>query len=192
MRLSSRVVRWSRCLLALPLQKTSKMTLKSALDIQLKLSIFIFQLLNPECKPSDQIICSILRYSDMKARNSSGQTMLYEVISKSESEALAKFLLQLGTDVSYRDWAGRTARDYAEHLNKPKYCELIDNYVLDLVRNENYDVIESYFLRGYDHVTNINNEDGESAFKIAEQLKTNRMTELLKREEKYKVGDILF
>ncbi|KAK3098158.1 hypothetical protein FSP39_016760 [Pinctada imbricata] len=146
-----------------------------------------FHVLNPLCRPSDKILHSILRYSDVNTRNFDGQTLLYDAIAQEECDILIRFLLVKGTNLAYRDRYGRTARDFALHHGKSKYCDIIDDFVVGLVRQDKRDVIEDYFLKGYDHVNDVVDSTGVKASFVAEENKLESMLQLLQREQKYKM-----
>ncbi|XP_076443494.1 uncharacterized protein LOC143281995 [Babylonia areolata] len=115
-----------------------------------------FYVIDPKMKPEDErIIRRVLQDSDLSARNTLGQTVLFEAVQHTVSQALFSFMLSQGCDVAARDRYGRTARDYSQELDKEQYVALIDQHVSSLVHDCNIRCLESLVLRGYDHITDL-------------------------------------
>jgi hypothetical protein len=62
------------------------------------------QVIDPKMRPEDErIIRRILQDSDLCARNTLGQTILFEAVLHEVSEPLFTFMLNQGCDVAARD-----------------------------------------------------------------------------------------
>lgn len=91
----------------------------------------------------------------MSARNPDGQTIVYEAIARDCPDAFIVSLIKYGANIASRDQYGRTARDYAEFVKKPRYCKLIDACVLEMVRVGDVRWVESLLRYGYDHLMDV-------------------------------------
>lgn len=143
-----------------------------------------------EQKPSEEIMYRTLQKSDLSAKNYDGQTILYEVIKHKSSSHLVEFLLKRGINIGARDKNGQTARDFALSLNKKggKYVKMIDQYVIDMVKNSNIQGIEALILQGYDHLLDVIDEKEElGVLSLARLTGSQYMVELLTKVEKSKV-----
>ncbi|XP_063433311.1 uncharacterized protein LOC134715207 [Mytilus trossulus] len=148
-----------------------------------------FQLVCGEQRPSEEIINRTLQKSDLSAKNYDGQTLLYEAIKHRSSSHLVEFLLKRGINIGARDKHGQTARDFALSLNKKgsKYVKMIDQYVLDMVKNSNIQGVEALILQGYDHLLDIIDEKDElGVLSLARLTGSQYMVELLSKVEKSK------
>lgn len=115
-----------------------------------------FYVIDPKIRPEDErIVRRILQDSDLSARNTLGQTVLFEAVQHNVSQPLFSFMLNQGCDVAARDRYGRTARDYSQELDISQYVALIDQYVSSLIQDCNIRCLESLILKGYDHVTDL-------------------------------------
>ncbi|KAK7501668.1 hypothetical protein BaRGS_00007099 [Batillaria attramentaria] len=115
-----------------------------------------FYLLEPKMRPEDERITRhILQQSDLRARNTLGQTLLFEAVQHHVPPSLFSFLLQQGCNVGDRDRYGRTARTFALEMNRQQYADMIDAHVASLVADCNISRLEELVLHGYDHVTDL-------------------------------------
>ena len=68
------------------------------------LFLFSSQLIDPKLRPEDERITRrILQDSNLCARNTLGQTILFEAVQHNVSDSLFTFMLELGCDVAARD-----------------------------------------------------------------------------------------
>lgn len=147
-----------------------------------------FFLIDPKMRPADErIIRRVLQDSNLCARNTLGQTVLFEAVLHEVSEALFSFMLHQGCDVAERDRFGRTARGYAEELGgRERYVVLIDEHVYSLVVDCNINRLESLILRSYDHVTGLEvvrkRMQGDKSSKYSKQLE-ELLSDVNKKQE---------
>lgn len=127
----------------------------------------------------EKITQRVLKGSDLTARDSTGQTILHVAITTNQSESIIKHLLHCGVDLSARDCQGRTARDTAERLNRPRYMRNIDDFVIRLVREKKLEAVEKLILHNYDHVLDIS-EGSKPMTDIAKKSSTRIIFEIVK------------
>ncbi|XP_025078053.1 uncharacterized protein LOC112554486 [Pomacea canaliculata] len=147
-----------------------------------------FYLIHPKLKPPDErIVCCILMRSDLGARNTLGQTILFEAVQHDVSEKLFRFLLEQGCNVAARDRYGRTVRDYCDELGKTSYITLVDEYVASLVADCNISLLEKLILQGYDRVTDLKASHDGKTFGGQESKQLNELlAEAGKKQKKVK------
>lgn len=115
-----------------------------------------FYLLDPKLRPEDERITRyVLQYCDLCARNTLGQTLLFEAVQHNVALTIFSSLLQQGTNVAARDRYGRTARDLAVELQRHQFVTMIDAHIASLVNECNISRLEELVLMGYDHVTDL-------------------------------------
>lgn len=127
----------------------------------------------------DKVIERLFQGSDLDARNMDGQTVLFEIIKYKETENIARSVLAAGVSISARDRFGRTARDYAQALNLPVYMKLIDEQVLRLIKNKQFDAVEKLILENYSF-TGIKDSSGKSAAEYAKKHSSRQVFEVVK------------
>ena len=104
------------------------------------------QVLDSPFRPREnKTVIRILQGSDLAARNTEGQTILFEAIAREEPEEIISAILSAGVNVASRDMHGMTARDFAVRLQRPNYVKLIDNHVLKLIKSKDFLKV-SHFL----------------------------------------------
>jgi ankyrin repeat protein len=72
----------------------------------------------------------------MNARNTLGQTILFEAIARDEEEGIISAILASGVNVASRDSNGMTARDLAVRLQRHRCVRLIDSQVLKVIKSK--------------------------------------------------------
>ena len=146
------------------------------------IKIVCFQLLckDKEQRPPDSVVHKILIESDILLKNESGQTLLFKAIACDYSEQFIRALFKYGIDIATRDRKGRTAHDYAEVLKKTKYFEILDDYVISLVKEGRVDLLEALLLQGYDHILDITDGRGFNIFQIINENSIPSKEEVLK------------
>lgn len=92
---------------------------------------------------------------------------MFEAISQNSSEVMMNFLLHQGMRIGLRDKHGLTAYDFAKKEKKENYCKMLDNHVINLVRDCDIPCIEDLILLGYDRLMKAKDKDGVSALGIA-------------------------
>ncbi|XP_071118626.1 uncharacterized protein [Haliotis cracherodii] len=139
-----------------------------------------FHVLTSQFRPrDDKVIERLFQGSDLDARNMDGQTVLFEIIKYKETENIARSVLAAGVSISARDRFGRTARDYAQALNLPVYMKLIDEQVLRLIKNKQFDAVEKLILENYSF-TGIKDSSGKSAAEYAKKHSSRQVFEVVK------------
>ena len=129
----------------------------------------------------------MLRDCDLTARDSSGQSILHVAVNTNQSETIIKHLLNNGVDLAARDSQGRTARDLAEKLNRPKYTRLIDEHVIRMVKDKRFEPIERLILHNYDHLLDVC--DGtKTLVDIAKKSSSRNIYEIIKLTAPIQVG----
>lgn len=119
-----------------------------------------------EHRPPDSVVHKILIASDISVRNQHGQTLLFKAIECDYSEVFIRALFKYGVDIAARDRKGRTAYDYADYLKKTKYFDVLDDYIICLLKEARVDLVESLLLQGYDHILDITDRKGFNIFQI--------------------------
>lgn len=145
-----------------------------------------FQVLGDIMKPTDPIIHRVLEASDLSARNSEGQTIVYEAIARDFSENFIISLFKYGANIASRDKHGRTARDYAESIDKPHYCRLIDTCVVEMVKECNMEGVEELLRHGYDHLLDVRDKDTSNSIVDIAWARSSAMGRLLRKTEAVK------
>lgn len=92
---------------------------------------------------------------------------MFEAISQNSSEVMMNFLLHQGMRIGLRDKHGLTAYDFAKKEKKENYCKMLDNHVINLVRDCDIPRIEDLIILGYDRLMKAKDKDGVSALGIA-------------------------
>ena len=108
---------------------------------------FSLQILDSPLRPHEnKTVIRVLQGSNLSARNTLGQTILFEAMARDEPEDIISAILAGGVNVAARDVHGSTARDFATKLQKPNYVRLIDNHVLKLIKNKDFLKVRKYFI----------------------------------------------
>ena len=114
-------------------------------------------------------------------RDGNGRTILFEAISQNSSEVVINFLLSHGMRIGMRDKHGFTAYDLAKKENKGHYCKMLDNHVINLVRDCDMTRIEDLILLGYDRLLKAIDKDGITALGIARNGESLQLKETLNK-----------
>ncbi|CAC5401923.1 unnamed protein product [Mytilus coruscus] len=88
-----------------------------------------------------------------KEKDSKGQTELHRLAAQEGADM--RTLINMGYSIAERDADQRTARDLAEVAGITDNVQAIDNYVRDLLKEENVDELEQLVLEGYDKLESI-------------------------------------
>ena len=121
------------------------------------------------------IVNRVIRSSNLRRTNHKGQTILFEAIKEGMSIEFVKGLLKRGVDITWRDYKGRTARDFAEDMLGEEYIEVLDRHVLQVVRERNLKKLYYFITRGYDHLSSIiYSSNNAEALEIAHDLREKR------------------
>ncbi|XP_049824181.1 uncharacterized protein LOC109601570 [Aethina tumida] len=95
------------------------------------------------------------------SRDEHGQSMLHFAAARAHGRnALFQLLLETEINVAYRDELYRTARDISIQANISENTEEIDRYVLHIASKGDTDKLVELLLDGYDHITDIVDQDG--------------------------------
>lgn len=140
----------------------------------------VFQLFCGLGAPYDEKITQrVLRGSDLTARDSTGQTILHVAVATNQSESNFKCLLNNNVDIAARDCKGRTARDLAEKLNRPKFVRLLDEHIIKLVKEKRFEPLESLILHNYDHILDVT-EGTRTLTEVAKRSSTKQIYEIVR------------
>ncbi|XP_035829763.1 uncharacterized protein LOC101849275 [Aplysia californica] len=141
----------------------------------------VFHLLDSMYRPKEtRTVHRILEGADVSVRNSLGQTLLFQAIATEESLETVAILLRKGVNIGARDNLGRTARDFAENLQKPGYIKAIDEQVIQFVKKKDFPQIERLLLEGYDHLTDLKDSHGRSIVDIAKKFSSRQIYEVIR------------
>ncbi|VDI70888.1 Hypothetical predicted protein [Mytilus galloprovincialis] len=88
-----------------------------------------------------------------KEKDSKGQTELHRLAAQEGADM--RTLINMGYSIAERDADQKTARDIAEVAGITDNVQAIDNYVRDLLKEENVDELEQLVLEGYDKLESI-------------------------------------
>ncbi|KAF5298175.1 hypothetical protein FQA39_LY02599 [Lamprigera yunnana] len=109
------------------------------------------------------------------SRDEHGQSMLHFAAARSHGRnALFQLLVETEINLSYRDELYRTARDISIQANIPENTNEIDRYILHIACNGETDKLVELLLNGYDHITDVVDEDD---IPIIEAVSTKGQTE---------------
>ncbi|GLG96928.1 uncharacterized protein GBIM_03799 [Gryllus bimaculatus] len=93
--------------------------------------------------------------------------------------ALLQLLLETRLNVGYRDELYRTARDVAAQAANPDNIRDIDRWVLHLAAHGETQRLTELLLEGYDHLVDVEDDDGASIVAVADERKQHETLELL-------------
>ncbi|XP_064210784.1 uncharacterized protein LOC660320 isoform X3 [Tribolium castaneum] len=95
------------------------------------------------------------------SRDEHGQSMLHFAAARAHGRnALYQLLVETEINVAYRDELYRTARDISIQANIPENTIEIDRYVMSIATKGDTDKLVELLLDGYDHITDIVDENG--------------------------------
>ncbi|XP_044261810.1 uncharacterized protein LOC123009499 [Tribolium madens] len=95
------------------------------------------------------------------SRDEHGQSMLHFAAARAHGRnALFQLLTETEINVAYRDELYRTARDISIQANIPENTIEIDRYVMSIATKGDTDKLVELLLDGYDHITDIVDENG--------------------------------
>ncbi|XP_044754262.1 uncharacterized protein LOC123313440 isoform X2 [Coccinella septempunctata] len=98
-------------------------------------------------------------------RDEHGQSMLHFAAARAHGRnALFQLLLESEINVAFRDELYRTARDISIQANVPENTVEIDRYVMHIATKGETDKLVELLLDGYDHITDIVDEDNTPIF----------------------------
>ncbi|KAG5684638.1 hypothetical protein PVAND_013858 [Polypedilum vanderplanki] len=104
----------------------------------------------------------------MDERDEHGQSMLHFAAARQHGKnALFQLIEESGVSLTYRDEIYRTARDVSLQASQPDNCKEIDRYVLSLAARGDYETFVTMLLDGYDHIIDVNDNDGVSIAQVA-------------------------
>lgn len=108
------------------------------------------------------------------SRDEHGQSMLHFAAARAHGRnALFQLLLETEINVAYRDELYRTARDISIQANIPENTVEIDRYVLHIATKGDTDKLVELLLDGYDHITDISDEDNTPIFEAVSNENQN-------------------
>ena len=106
----------------------------------------------------------------MNLRDQNGRTLLFKAIANDYSNQFIKALFKYGVNITSRDSCGRTARDFAETMKKPKYFNVIDEEIISIVASGDLEKLQQLVLQGYDHILDITDKQGFNMLSIIQRL----------------------
>ncbi|XP_065719834.2 serine/threonine-protein phosphatase 6 regulatory ankyrin repeat subunit A isoform X5 [Drosophila suzukii] len=121
-----------------------------------------------------------LAVQHMEERDEHGQSMLHFACARSHRRgALYTLIEESGIDITYRDELYRTARDVSLQANQPNNAAEIDRYVLAQAVIGNVEPFEQLALQGYDHILDIEDENGQSIIDVVQSRQHEALGEFL-------------
>ncbi|XP_037716421.1 uncharacterized protein LOC119551249 isoform X1 [Drosophila subpulchrella] len=121
-----------------------------------------------------------LAVQHMEERDEHGQSMLHFACARSHRRgALYTLIEESGIDITYRDELYRTARDVSLQANQPNNAAEIDRYVLAQAVIGNVEPFEQLALQGYDHILDIEDENGQSIIDVVQSRQNEALGEFL-------------
>nr|XP_016930663.1 uncharacterized protein LOC108010299 isoform X1 [Drosophila suzukii] len=121
-----------------------------------------------------------LAVQHMEERDEHGQSMLHFACARSHRRgALYTLIEESGIDITYRDELYRTARDVSLQANQPNNAAEIDRYVLAQAVIGNVEPFEQLALQGYDHILDIEDENGQSIIDVVQTRQNEALGEFL-------------
>ncbi|XP_032585947.1 serine/threonine-protein phosphatase 6 regulatory ankyrin repeat subunit B isoform X1 [Drosophila mojavensis] len=109
-----------------------------------------------------------LAVQHLEERDEHGQSMLHFACARSHRRgALYTLIEESRIDITYRDELYRTARDVALQANQPNNATEIDRYVLAQAVLGEVEPFEQLALQGYDHILDVEDENGKSILDVA-------------------------
>ncbi|XP_017054381.1 uncharacterized protein LOC108096937 isoform X3 [Drosophila ficusphila] len=116
----------------------------------------------------------------MEERDEHGQSMLHFACARSHRRgALYTLIEESGIDITYRDELYRTARDVSLQANQPNNAAEIDRYVLAQAVIGDVEPFEQLALQGYDHILDVEDENGQSIVDVVQSRQNEALSEFL-------------
>ncbi|XP_033247761.1 uncharacterized protein LOC108160854 isoform X4 [Drosophila miranda] len=124
----------------------------------------------------------ILTVQHMEERDEHGQSMLHFACARSHRRgALYTLIEESGIDISYRDELYRTARDVSLQANQPNNAAEIDRYILAQAAIGQVEPFDQLALQGYDHILDIEDENGQSIGDVVATRQHEALGEFLEK-----------
>ncbi|KMY95883.1 uncharacterized protein LOC6735763 isoform X1 [Drosophila simulans] len=121
-----------------------------------------------------------LAVQHMEERDEHGQSMLHFACARSHRRgALYTLIEESGIDITYRDELYRTARDVSLQANQPNNAAEIDRYVMAQAVIGDVEPFEQLALQGYDHILDIEDENGQSIIDVVQSRQNAALGEFL-------------
>ncbi|XP_039228325.1 uncharacterized protein LOC6531335 isoform X1 [Drosophila yakuba] len=121
-----------------------------------------------------------LAVQHMEERDEHGQSMLHFACARSHRRgALYTLIEESGIDITYRDELYRTARDVSLQANQPNNAAEIDRYVMAQAVIGDVEPFEQLALQGYDHILDIEDENGQSIIDVVQSRQNGALGQFL-------------
>ncbi|KAH8369903.1 hypothetical protein KR093_001416, partial [Drosophila rubida] len=121
-----------------------------------------------------------LAVQQMEERDEHGQSMLHFACARSHRRgALYTLIEESRIDITYRDELYRTARDVALQANQPNNAAEIDRFLLAQAVVGDVDNFEQLALQGYDHILDIEDENGKTILDVAGERQNEALVNFL-------------
>ena len=128
----------------------------------------------------ESLSIEIFKAANLQYKNTKGRTILYEAVSQYCSLNLFRELLRLGADISLRDGAGETVRDYAKRRGRDVYVECIDKRGKEVVGKNDTETVMGWLLNDYNHILDVVKADAWLQHRVYEDVKLIEIRKLLK------------
>ncbi|KAK6617920.1 hypothetical protein RUM43_014149 [Polyplax serrata] len=114
-------------------------------------------------------------------RDEFGQSILHFAAARAQGRTgLFQLLEESNVNLGYRDELYRTARDVALQANLQQNINEIDKYVISLAARGETEKIIELFLEGYDHITDLKDNESEDIVEIAIKRNQDKTATFLK------------
>ncbi|XP_030386977.1 uncharacterized protein LOC115633671 isoform X2 [Scaptodrosophila lebanonensis] len=114
----------------------------------------------------------------LEDRDEHGQSLLHFACARSHRRgALYTLIEESNIDLTYRDELYRTARDVALQANQPNNAAEIDRFLLAQAVVGDVKPFEHLALQGYDHVLDIQDDNGKSIVDVAVERGNEELAE---------------
>nr|XP_045618568.1 serine/threonine-protein phosphatase 6 regulatory ankyrin repeat subunit B-like [Procambarus clarkii] len=105
-----------------------------------------------------------------QTRDKNGQSVLHFAASKPHGRsAFYRLVADCGCSIADRDDQYRTPRDVAQALNLNENVKAIDKWVINLAAQGKLEELKKLMLDGYDHLLDVEDEQGNSILEVAEE-----------------------
>lgn len=141
---------------------------------------------SPELAPSsdDRVIALVCRLPRPLTvpllQDEHGQSLLHFACARSHGpNGLSQLIDESGVSITYRDELYRTARDVSYQASQPANATEIDRWVLGFAAAGDVDFFEHLLLEGYDHIRDLEDENGITIGQLAAQRNHSALVRFL-------------
>ncbi|XP_071517410.1 uncharacterized protein [Panulirus ornatus] len=116
-----------------------------------------------------------------QTRDKSGQSVLHFAASRPHGRsAFYRLISESGCSLADRDDVYRTPRDVAEEHHLLENVSAIDRWIMDLARHGKWRELEKLQIEGYDHLLDVQDEEGNNILQVAEEHGQEKTVDFLR------------